>query len=262
HTGAQQDAAASAGVAVSAAMASAPAVPAAMDGAGVDGAARAAAGTTHHSGVGAGVDQAERAAGEAQQVPAQQVLGQPPLLFEVGWEFCWQLGGIYTVLRTKARAMIETWGDRYYLVGPYNPATAAVEFEETPTDGFIRQALDRLRSQGVACHHGRWLVPGRPRVILLDYRARYQSLDTDKYLLWKDHGIPTQGDDGEVNDVVAFGFTAANFFRVLREVVTDRPIVAHFHEWMGGLAVPRIAHQGTDISTVFTTHATLLGRYL
>ena len=61
----------------------------------------------------------------------------PTLLFEVAWEVCWQLGGIYTVLRTKAAAMLERWEDRYCLIGPYNPATAALEFEEKPTEGCL-----------------------------------------------------------------------------------------------------------------------------
>ncbi len=189
-------------------------------------------------------------------------VSQPPLLFEVAWEVCWQLGGIYTVLRTKAPAMQRVWEDRFFLIGPYNPATAALEFEERPTEGFIRQALDRLRDAGMPCHYGHWLVAGRPRVILLDYRARFGSLDVDKYLLWKDHGISTPPDDGEVNEVVAFGFAVAEFFRHLCDVLPGRHILAHFHEWMGGVAVPRIAHLRYPVATVFTTHATLLGRYL
>lgn len=188
--------------------------------------------------------------------------GPQPLLFEIGWEVCWQLGGIYTVLRTKAAAMLQRWGDRYCLIGPYNPQTAAVEFEELPTDGYIRQALDQLRGQGIPCHYGRWLIPGRPRVILLDYRARFAQLDNDKYYLWKDHGIGTVASDGEVNEVIAFGFTVAEFFRNLVQFTGDQPILAHFHEWMGGVAVPRIAHMKLPVATVFTTHATLLGRYL
>ncbi len=186
----------------------------------------------------------------------------PPLLFEVGWEICWQLGGIYTVLRTKAPAMQSRWGDRYCLIGPYNPATAAIEFEERPTEGFIREVLDQLRDAGMPCHYGHWLVTGRPRVILLDYRARYGSLHVDKYLMWKDHGISTVANDGEVNEVVAFGFAVTEFFRILCNVQPGRRILAHFHEWMGGVAVPRIAHLKYPVATVFTTHATLLGRYL
>jgi glycogen(starch) synthase len=186
----------------------------------------------------------------------------PTLLFEIAWEVCWQLGGIYTVLRTKAASMCERWDDRYALIGPYNPQTAAVEFEELPTDGIIRETLDRLRASGIPCHYGRWLVSGRPRVILLDYRARFSSLDADKYLLWKDHGIETYASDGEVNEVVAFGFVVAEFFRELCNFKGSRSILAHFHEWMGGVAVPRIAHLKLPVATLFTTHATLLGRYL
>jgi glycogen(starch) synthase len=189
-------------------------------------------------------------------------LPQPPLLFEIAWEVCWQLGGIYTVLRTKAASMQAQWDDRYFLIGPYNPATAALEFEERPTEGFIRQTLDRLRDAGMPCHFGHWLIPGRPRVILLDYRARFSSLDTDKYLLWKDHGISTQTNDGEVNEVVAFGYAVTEFFKHLTDIVPGRRVLAHFHEWMGGVAVPRIAHLRLPVATIFTTHATLLGRYL
>ena len=187
---------------------------------------------------------------------------QPPLLFEVAWEVCWQLGGIYTVLRSKAATMLERWGDRYCLIGPYNPATAALEFEEQPTYGSIRETLAKLKDVGITCYFGRWLIAGRPRVILIDYRDRFRHLDFDKFLLWQDHRIEAPPNDGEMNDVIAFGFAVAEFFRIFTEIVKDRPILAHFHEWMGGVAVPRIAHMRLPVGTIFTTHATLLGRYL
>ncbi len=180
----------------------------------------------------------------------------------MAWEVCWQLGGIYTVLRSKAATMLERWGDRYCLIGPYNPATAAVEFEEQPTYGSIRETLQKLKDSGITCYFGRWLIAGRPRVILIDYRGRYRHLDFDKFLMWQDHRIEIPNNDGEVNEVVAFGFAVAEFFRMFTAIVKDRPILAHFHEWMGGVAVPRIAHLRLPVATVFTTHATLLGRYL
>jgi len=188
--------------------------------------------------------------------------GTQPLLFEIAWEVCWQLGGIYTVLRSKSATMVERWGDRYFLIGPYNPQTAAVEFEERPSEGLIRQTLDQLRASGIGCHYGQWLIPGRPQVILLDYRARFGQLADDKYLLWKDNGIATVAGDGEVNEVVAFGFTVAEFFGALSAHAAGVRVIAHFHEWMAGVAVPRIAHLKLPVATVFTTHATLLGRYL
>jgi glycogen(starch) synthase len=99
-------------------------------------------------------------------------------------------------------------------------------------------------------------------VLLIDYRSRYGSLDVDKFILWNDHGINTEASDGEVNEVVAFGFATTEFFRRYAELNPGRPVLAHFHEWMGGVAVPRIAHLRIPVATVFTTHATLLGRYL
>ncbi|HUB27848.1 MAG TPA: glycosyltransferase, partial [Tepidisphaeraceae bacterium] len=196
-------------------------------------------------------------------MPAEsEVPESPPLLFEVAWEVCWQLGGIYTVLKTKAETMLRKWGERYFLIGPYNPNTAAVEFEQRPADGPVAIAIERLREQGITAHHGRWLIPGRPRVVLIDYRGRFHRLDADKYLIWKDHGIGTVAGDGEVNDVVAFGFSVSEFLRHVKAAAGRRPILAHFHEWMAGVAVPRIAHEKIDVGTIFTTHATLLGRYL
>ena len=185
-----------------------------------------------------------------------------PLLFEIAWEVCWQLGGIYTVLRSKAPAMLQRWGERYCLIGPYNPATAAIEFDEQPATGLFRDALEKLAQSGVTAKYGRWLIAGRPQVILVDYRARYGSLDSDKFALWNDHGISTNNAVGEVNEVVAFGFAATELFRALAQAAGDRPLLAHFHEWMAGVAIPRIAHLRLPIATVFTTHATLLGRYM
>ena len=101
-----------------------------------------------------------------------------------------------------------------------------MEFEEQAEEGFIKTTLDRIRATGIGCHFGRWLIPGRPRVILLDYRGRYWQLDSDKYLLWKDHGISTVANDGEVNEVVAFGFTVAVLFAVLTDVLGGKRKVA------------------------------------
>ena len=40
-------------------------------------------------------------------------------LFEIAWEVCNQVGGIYTVIRSKVPTVIEQWGkDNYFLIGP------------------------------------------------------------------------------------------------------------------------------------------------
>jgi glycogen synthase len=115
-----------------------------------------------------------------------------PLLFEVAWEVCWQLGGIYTVLKSKAEMMLRKWGERYFLIGPYNPQTAAVEFEEQPAEGIVAEALERLREAGNRMP-SRALAHRRPAARDPDRLSRpLRHLDNDKYLLWKDHGIGTK----------------------------------------------------------------------
>lgn len=183
-------------------------------------------------------------------------------LVEVAWEVCNQLGGIYTVLKTKAPVMVDRWGENYLMVGPYNPDAAAVEFEALDPPEHIASAQRSLRHQGVEAHYGKWLIPGSPRLLLLDCTNKAKSLAADKYLLWKDNGIQIDSADGEVDAVVSFGFAVFDLLSTLAGRDPGRKLVAHFHEWMAGVALPRIAHCKLPVATVFTTHATLLGRYV
>ncbi len=185
-----------------------------------------------------------------------------PLLFEVSWEICQQVGGIYTVIRSKVPSVVATWGHRYCAVGPYNPQTSPTEFEESQPTGFFRETLKALHELGIEARYGHWLITGRPRVVLINPRSAYPRLAEIKYLLWEHHGIAFN-DDPLVDQVVAFGWAVEQFLRAVAKAQTvRRPIIGHFHEWMGGSAIPEIRRANIPISIVFTTHATLLGRYL
>jgi glycogen synthase len=190
-----------------------------------------------------------------------------PHMFEVAWEVCNQVGGIYQVIRSKAPLMTARWGDRYALIGPYEESKAAVEFEETKPTGWIAKALDQLRNQGLHIRHGRWLVPGRPRVLLIEHWQGHERLNTTKYHLFSDHGIPFPDNDYLIDSVVSFNDAVFRLFEALAQhrPVTKSgpaPILGHFHEWMAGLAIPMIRKRNLPVATVFTTHATLLGRYI
>ncbi len=185
------------------------------------------------------------------------------LLCEIGWEVCNQVGGIYTVIRSKAPSMVEHWGDRYLAIGPYEPGTAQSEFEELPPEGPFGQAVQRMREWGFGASYGRWLVTGQPRVVLLDVRSAFGRLAEIKYRLWEHHGINMPPADALLDGVVAFGYLVEQFFHALHKVESlDRPVIAHFHEWMSGSAIPELRRANAPVSIVFTTHATMLGRYL
>ena len=202
---------------------------------------------------------AENAADERVSVDARRT---EPFLVEVAWEVCNQVGGIYTVLRSKVPSMLRGWGSRYCLVGPYNPDTAAVEFEPAPLDGAVGGAVRQLREMGYGAHYGRWLVSGRPHVVLLDTASVTGVLNELKYRAWADHGI-VHSDETSVNNAVAFGEMCRALLSILAQQESlHRPLVAHFHEWQAGLAIPMLRKESWPGALVFTTHATMVGRYL
>ncbi len=185
------------------------------------------------------------------------------LLCEVSWEVCQQVGGIYTVLRSKAPTIVNQFGDASYcLIGPYNPDVSPAEFEEAAPQGCFGDVVAAMREQGFDARYGRWLITGRPQVVLLDFRGVWNRLGEIKYFLWEHHDIGFPREDELVNRVLAFGFLVEVFFRLLAPRRNGRRILAHFHEWMGATAIPPLRRDAVPLTIVFTTHATLLGRYL
>ncbi len=185
------------------------------------------------------------------------------VLFELAWEVCNQVGGIYTVLRSKVPAMVEKWGDDYCLIGPYISQTASIEFEPTVDDSPFSKAAEALKEQGLDVHYGHWLVTGRPRMILVDFEKAMSDVDNLKFGLWEDYKISTINAEPLVNNVIAFGHLIELY---LTEFVENHAkklsVIAHFHEWMSAVPLLNLRKKEVDIATIFTTHATMLGRYI
>ncbi|KAF8521143.1 glycogen synthase [Gautieria morchelliformis] len=194
-------------------------------------------------------------------VPKRDV--KEPVLFECAWEVANKVGGIYTVIKTKVPVTVSEYGDRYCLIGPLSYKTAPMEVEaQEPTDKTIVEVLGAMRERGVKCLYGRWLIEGAPKVLLFDTSSMYHRLDEWKGDLWNLAGIPTPPNDHETNETIVYGYLVAWFLGEFVARQLDRSVVAHFHEWQAGLAIPLCRKRHLDVTTVFTTHATLLGRYL
>ena len=200
---------------------------------------------------------------------APDALFPDALLVEVAWEVCNQVGGIYTVIRSKVPATMPAWGERYCLLGPYFPNQAQGEFEpledlalHTAADPFAA-AVRTMRAQGYEVHLGTWLVTGRPRVVLINPFQAYNKLGALKTDLWRNHGIPAPDTDDLLHQVIAFGHLTTVFFQhVAAQVRAEQRLLGHFHEWMTGVAIPELRRLQVPVHLLFTTHATLLGRYL
>lgn len=195
----------------------------------------------------------------------RKVTEKKKFLVEVAWETCNQVGGIYTVIRTKVPAMVEKWEQDYLLLGPYFTQTAAAEFEplaidiETP----VGRAIAWMRAQGMEVHYGNWLITGKPKIVLFDLASLMKEVDIVKGRIWENHKISTLGVEDLVNQTIIFGELIRLFLSQLAvENKAKKDIIVHFHEWMASTCIPDLRKEKVKISTVFTTHATMLGRYL
>ncbi|KAM9312512.1 glycogen [starch] synthase, liver [Gastrophryne carolinensis] len=186
------------------------------------------------------------------------------LLFEASWEVTNKVGGIYTVIQTKGKITADEWGDNYFMMGPYyeHNVKTQVEICEPPRPG-IRKAMDALQAQGCQVYFGRWLIEGSPYVLLFDIGSAAWNLDRWKGEFWEASSVGIPFHDREANDALLFGSLVAWFLKELADQYQDKPnIVAHFHEWQVGTGLILCRYRKLPVATIFTTHATLLGRYL
>ena len=188
-------------------------------------------------------------------------------VFEVSWETCNKVGGIYTVIRSKAQVSTDELGDQYIMMGPYNEHLVRTEVEVLePDNEIIQEAIRSMNTHGIRVIYGRWLIDGYPQVILFDIGSASWKLDEWKHDFFETCSIGVPHHDRESNDSIIFGYCVTWFLQEFHSQLSERRpnplIVAHFHEWLAavGLVLCRTRH--LDIATVFTTHATLLGRYL
>jgi glycogen(starch) synthase len=184
---------------------------------------------------------------------------------EVAWEVCNQVGGIYTVIRSKVPAAMEHWAGRYCLVGPYVHKNIGAELEPLDdVEDIFGQAAASLRKRGYHVQYAEWLVTGKPRVVLLNPNViEEKALNVVKYLLWKNHGISIAAGNTLVDQVITFAYLTKLFIdELMRLAGNDYNLIAHFHEWMAGLPILDLKREKQPVKTIFTTHATQLGRHL
>jgi glycogen(starch) synthase len=200
-------------------------------------------------------------------------------LIEISWEVCNQIGGIYQVVRSKAPLMVHRWREQYCMLGPYIEGKVSLEFEASRPTGWLARLLDALAHEGLRVHHGHWLIQGRPRVLLLEHKYLAPQLQSLQQALKSEHGIELTPNEQVVDEALLFGeavrrtLTAAAGVLSLgnhhntgaalgAEETLPTQLLAHFHEWQGAVALPYLRRAGLRIGTLFTTHATQLGRYI
>ncbi|MDE6691965.1 MAG: glycogen/starch synthase [Muribaculaceae bacterium] len=186
------------------------------------------------------------------------------LLFETSWEVCNKVGGIYTVLSTKAKTLQKYYKDKVVFIGPdvwtdENPSPYFIE-EDTPLGKWQRHLL---LPEGVSVRTGRWDIPGKPIVILVGFNGMYAKNNELFGKMWELFGVDSLHAYGDYGEACAFSHAAA---LVLEDLVRfkgctrGKGMIAHFDEWTTGMGLLHLKANMPEIATVFTTPATSIGR--
>ncbi|MBO7235605.1 MAG: alpha-glucan family phosphorylase [Alistipes sp.] len=185
----------------------------------------------------------------------------PDYLFEVSWEVCNKVGGIHTVIASKAPTVKRMLGDNYITVGPdFSFDAANPEFSE---DGSLMAAWrEELYSKGVRVRIGRWNIEGSPIAILIDFKSFIREKDNILKQLWDSYNVDSLSGQWDYVEPVLFGHAAGVVIASFVEhfAAKTKKVVAHLHEWMAAAASLYLRDNAPYVATVFSTHATVMGR--
>lgn len=188
------------------------------------------------------------------------------LLFETSWEVCNKIGGIYTVLSTKAKTLQKLYKDKVVFIGPdvWTEATPSPYFIESQTLMKAWKAKANLPA-GVSVRVGRWDVPGKPIVVLVKFEAMYALNDELYGEMWRRYGVDSLHAYGDYPEACAFSHAAGiviesicRFNKVTPQ--SNKNVIAHFDEWTTGMGLLYVKWKLPHVATIFTTHATSIGR--
>ena len=182
-------------------------------------------------------------------------------IFETSWEVCNKVGGIYTVLSTRAKTLQEIMRDRIVFIGPdcFNGEENPYFFEDKE---LFNDWLAIAKHDGLSLKIGRWNTPGTPIAFLVDFKASYADKNKFYGELWERYGVDSLHAYGDYDDSAMFSYATAkvveSFFRFYLCNCTN--VIFHANEWQTGFAALALQHDVPEIATIFTTHATGIGR--
>ena len=185
----------------------------------------------------------------------------PDYIFESSWEVCNKVGGIYTVLSTRAKTLQEALQDKIVFIGP--------DFWKEQESPYFKEDLllfadwqKVAKDQGLKVRVGRWIVPGEPVAILVDFNPFFEVKNEIYGWLWENYGVDSLHAYGDYDEASMFSYAAAlvveSFYN--HYLNSKQKVIYHANEWMCGLGALYINNKLPQIGTIFTTHATSIGR--
>ncbi len=186
----------------------------------------------------------------------------PDYLFESSWEVCNKIGGIYTVLSTKANSLQKLYNDRVVFIGPDVVDRAANPLFSEDKKLFSEWCDYARIHQKLNVRIGRWNIPGKPIVFLIRFDSFFEKKNDIYSQMWLDFGVDSLHAYGDYDESSVFAYATGvvieSFYRYHR--LEAKHVIAHFNEWQLGMGVLYVKKNLPKVATVFTTHATCIGR--
>lgn len=191
----------------------------------------------------------------------EEITMDPNYLFEISWEVCNKIGGIHTVLATRANLLRDKFADKYITIGP-----DLWQHKENPEfvqdDTLFPSWLARTKEEGLRVRTGYWNIKGKPIAILVDFSHYISEKNEILTYYWNTQQLDSLNASWDFTESALFGYAVGKVldsFARFQVGVRERAI-AHFHEWMSGTALLYVKKELPQVGTIFTTHATVLGR--
>lgn len=185
----------------------------------------------------------------------------PDYIFESSWEVCNKVGGIYAVLSTRANTLQKKFKDRIIFIGPdcWQEKTCPYFKEDL---SLFQDWRNEAEKEGLKIRTGRWTIPGNPIAILVDFNKYYKDKNTIYTQLWEDFKVDSLHAYGDYDEASMFSYAAAKVVESFynKYLGKEDKVIYHGNEWMTGLGLLYIKKHLPQIATIFTTHATSIGR--
>lgn len=187
----------------------------------------------------------------------------PDYIFETSWEVCNLVGGIYTVLSTRAKTLVNQWGDRLVFIGPDVWKNQTCQYFEEDTTLLSEWKQFTGEHFGLPIRVGRWKIPGRPLAVLVEFQVIAPHKNQIYGKVWETSGVNSLAAYGDYDESSLFGYASGmvieSYFR-FHKLQKAHKVIAHFNEWMTTFGLFYVKEHLPTVATLFTTHATSMGR--
>ncbi|MCI7090398.1 MAG: glycogen/starch synthase [Prevotella sp.] len=186
---------------------------------------------------------------------------KPDFIFESSWEVCNKVGGIYTVLSTRANTLQQELQDKVFFIGPdvWHENTCPYFKEDAK---LLAEWKKTATEEGLKVKVGRWTIPGNPIAILVDFQKYFEKKNEIYGWLWENYQVDSLHAYGDYDEASMFSYAAGlvveSFYNFALKK-TDK-VIYHANEWMTGLGLLYVNNKLPQVGTIFTTHATSIGR--